>query len=340
MKAIVCEMCGGQQLTKEDGFFVCQSCGTKYSTEEARKLMVEIQGSVTVDRSAELANLKTLALRAQKERNIVNAQKYFEQILVLDPNSWDANLFSVLYAALMSDTPQNYVRSVSGSISTSLPLLRDNVDPSLYTENLTFVSKEIDGLANQIYNISNQKFYDIKRNEKSTSFDFNTASQIFENSVGLLNYFATTVLKVFGNDYTGIALPVLKKCIQLYSDIQRAYGTKSINVEYKNKIVATIRQYEPDYKDPTSGCYVATAVYGSYDCPQVWTLRRYRDYTLAESWYGRLFIRVYYDISPTIVKWFGHTEWFKKMWRRKLDRMVSRLNSQGVEDSPYNDRIW
>ena len=25
------------------------------------------------------------------------------------------------------------------------------------------------------------------------------------------------------------------------------------------------------------GCYVATAVYGSYDCPQVWTLRRVRD---------------------------------------------------------------
>ena len=29
----------------------------------------------------------------------------------------------------------------------------------------------------------------------------------------------------------------------------------------------------------SGGCYVATAVYGSYDCPQVWTLRRYRDYT-------------------------------------------------------------
>ena len=31
----------------------------------------------------------------------------------------------------------------------------------------------------------------------------------------------------------------------------------------------------------SGGCYVATAVYGSYDCPEVWTLRRYRDYTLA-----------------------------------------------------------
>ena len=90
----------------------------------------------------------------------------------------------------------------------------------------------------------------------------------------------------------------------------------------------------------SGGCYVATAVYGSYDCPEVWTLRRYRDYTLAETWYGRAFIKAYYAISPTLVKWFGHTKWFKTMWRGKLDRMVSNLKKQGVESSPYQDRNW
>ena len=87
-------------------------------------------------------------------------------------------------------------------------------------------------------------------------------------------------------------------------------------------------------------CYVATAVYGSYDCPQVWTLRRFRDYTLAKTWYGRAFIRTYYAISPTLVKWFGHTEWFKKMWKGKLDRMVANLNAEGVENTPYEDKVW
>jgi hypothetical protein len=90
----------------------------------------------------------------------------------------------------------------------------------------------------------------------------------------------------------------------------------------------------------SGGCYVATAVYGSYDCPEVWTLRRYRDYTLAETWYGRAFIKAYYAISPTLVKWFGHTEWFKTMWRGILDPMVSNLRKQGVESSPYQDRNW
>ena len=27
-------------------------------------------------------------------------------------------------------------------------------------------------------------------------------------------------------------------------------------------------------------------IYGSYDCPEVWTLRRYRDKFLSETWYG------------------------------------------------------
>ena len=88
----------------------------------------------------------------------------------------------------------------------------------------------------------------------------------------------------------------------------------------------------------SGGCYVATAVYGSYDCPEVWTLRRYRDYTLAETWYGRAFIKAYYTISPTIVKWFGHTEWFSRMCRGKLDRMVEKLQNNGVESTPYEDK--
>lgn len=88
------------------------------------------------------------------------------------------------------------------------------------------------------------------------------------------------------------------------------------------------------------GCYVATCVYGSYDCPQVWTLRRYRDNVLAATLYGRAFIRTYYAISPTLVRWFGHTAWFKRTWQKRLDRMVSRLQAKGVESTPYEDRDW
>ena len=93
-------------------------------------------------------------------------------------------------------------------------------------------------------------------------------------------------------------------------------------------------------KTVNDGCYIATCVYGSYDCPEVWTLRRFRDYTLDETWYGRLFIKCYYATSPTLVKWFGNTKWFKKLWKPTLDKMVRKLNNKGVEFTPYNDRKW
>ena len=90
----------------------------------------------------------------------------------------------------------------------------------------------------------------------------------------------------------------------------------------------------------SQGCYVATCVYGSYDCPHVWTLRRFRDNILAKPFWGRAFIRLYYSISPTIVRLFGKTSWFKKFWQRKLDRLVLRLNAQGLENTPYQDCSW
>jgi hypothetical protein len=88
----------------------------------------------------------------------------------------------------------------------------------------------------------------------------------------------------------------------------------------------------------SQGCYIATCVYGSYNCPEVWTLRRFRDYTLAKRFWGRVFIKLYYTVSPKLVKCFGETKLFQLFWRKKLDRMVNSLNSNGVEDTPYIDK--
>ena len=83
------------------------------------------------------------------------------------------------------------------------------------------------------------------------------------------------------------------------------------------------------------GCYVATAVYGSYDCPEVWTLRRFRDQYLAKHLLGRAFISAYYAVSPRVVAMFGKTEWFNRFWRARLDKMVKKLQDKGYEQTPY-----
>jgi hypothetical protein len=45
-------------------------------------------------------------------------------------------------------------------------------------------------------------------------------------------------------------------------------------------------------------CYIATAVYGSYDAPEVITIRRFRDEVLMKSLAGRKFVTFYYKHSP------------------------------------------
>ena len=96
----------------------------------------------------------------------------------------------------------------------------------------------------------------------------------------------------------------------------------------------------PATRPPMAGCYIASCVYGSYDCPQVWTLRRFRDNTLAATWYGRLFIKIYYAVSPTLVKLFGGARWFREFWKRHLDKAVEKLKSKGVESTRYIDKNW
>ena len=69
MKQLTCEMCGSTDLMKQDGVFVCQSCGTKYSVEEAKKMMVEVGGTVEVKNAAHLENLLNLANSSCESKN-------------------------------------------------------------------------------------------------------------------------------------------------------------------------------------------------------------------------------------------------------------------------------
>lgn len=94
---------------------------------------------------------------------------------------------------------------------------------------------------------------------------------------------------------------------------------------------------KPQEQQKKKGCYIATAIYGSYDCPEVWVLRRYRDVNLDGNPFGRMFIKVYYRLSPTMVKVFGKTKLFNAFWRKTLDRKVSRLKKKGYQDTPYYD---
>ena len=91
MKQLTCEMCGSTDLMKQDGVFVCQSCGCKYSVEEARKMMVEgtveVAGTVKVDDTAKIENYLDLSKNAYDSGNGQSAFDYANKALEISPKN-------------------------------------------------------------------------------------------------------------------------------------------------------------------------------------------------------------------------------------------------------------
>ena len=142
--------------------------------------------------------------------------------------------------------------------------------------------------------------------------------------------------------------PARESTIDLNEDVKRLLKRWDENPSQANKYAHMILEIDPNNQralkqvnskssSSSGGCYIATAVYGSYDCPQVWVLRRFRDETLSKTWYGKAFIRSYYAVSPSLVKWFGKADWFYGICRPALDGLVHRLIEQGFRQGPYID---
>jgi hypothetical protein len=71
-----------------------------------------------------------------------------------------------------------------------------------------------------------------------------------------------------------------------------------------------------------SGCYIATMVYGSYDAPEVWVLRRFRDNTLQKSAAGRWFVRWYYSWSPGFVQKYSKYNLIHRLAKSALEPLI------------------
>lgn len=348
MGAIICELCGSNDITKQDGLFVCQHCGTKYAPEDAKKLFVE--GTVKVDNSERLSNLYKIARRAKDDNNSESAEKYYDMILVEDPMSWEATFYVVYFRAMQCKIAQ--IQSAATSITNCLPsvleLIHSQVsDKEAQADAIVDIVTHTCLISNMLYNAAENHFnqinYQIRENYR-TEFVHNILSALY-----MMYALGDCIDRLWSDcpDIGGAAAPIWKDAISVHCKSLKslpAAGIPAAKGEI-NRYTEKVKKYAPEYEPPaeatsSGGCYVATAVYGSYDCPQVWTLRRFRDYSLANTWYGRTFIRVYYATSPTLVKWFGHTAWIKELWKSWLDRMVMTLNEAGFEDTPYEDRHW
>ena len=137
----------------------------------------------------------------------------------------------------------------------------------------------------------------------------------------------------YGNSGPWVKAGMLSETISKYADRAIKYAPPAQADTYKREIQGSLEYIEMVHngqvkeKKPKNGCYIATAVYGDYNCAEVLTLRRYRDLCLAKHFLGRLFIKFYYLISPILARHIGKNSCMGKLIRRYLDKKVKYLSA-------------
>lgn len=152
MKTLKCEMCGTVDLVKQEGLFVCQCCGTKYSVEEAKKMMVEVegtvevQGTVQVDNSSYVEKYLANARRAKEKEDWAEVEKYYNLVEQNDPTNIEAIFYSAFGKAKMSllDADRFKRENAFSVLSNCISIIDDNFK----------VNEEVDNreIVQQIYN--------------------------------------------------------------------------------------------------------------------------------------------------------------------------------------------
>lgn len=262
MKALQCEMCGSQDLVKDGGVFVCQSCGTKYTVEEAKKMMVEgtvdVKGTVKVDTSDELKNLYEIARRAKDSNNSANAAKYYDMILVKDPSSWEANFYVTYFNAMSCKIGEIWTEAsnVESSIKTVLELIKKEVsDKEEQKKILKEVTEKLIEIGQMFYTASSNHFAQFTQ---AQGVPDECANNVY--LAGKIGYtLGDSIVEVFGSeDYKDLIIKAWSHGINCNDGARQIYWTASGNRVEPNKAIAE------SYREKISGLDPQATVEASF----------------------------------------------------------------------------
>jgi len=210
MKQIICEMCGGKELIKQNGTYTCQHCGTKYSVEEAKKMLV------TIDTSVKLENALKNARKARECKDYEQGEKYYNIVKMEDPENWEANFYSIYFKAYLSSNVSS-VKNCIKSVLKDIKKLDDNVKQN----------EAIEQMSADIFDFASRTYDQGTRDE----------NRLLLSAPDLLTSFGESLISEFGkNEFTDsiniecneITLQLLKRLYNSNIDEKLKSGLKNL----------------------------------------------------------------------------------------------------------------
>lgn len=115
----------------------------------------------------------------------------------------------------------------------------------------------------------------------------------------------------------------IEQFIVLYSPDEHVHKTiLFLNTYYKNELPSAAKTPV----DNSSTCFIATACYRDIFSDEVIFFRWYRDNKLSNSYWGRLFIKVYYKISPSLYRFLFDNRFYSNIIKSVLDKIYISLS--------------
>ena len=294
-------------------------CNSKIIVEEAIK-KVQVEGIASLD------NLFLLAEEEREAGNLEEAINYYKRVLELDPYHYKTRFEKVLLdfekLLLMDDLESRQINDRLCEVKKQIEFAFKNVPQNEREALQQRKAMEIQESALKTFENTSKNFNQYRKNtadslKKPFSSEDARLRYDYLLSVEYDRYYKTLkdlIMKIELSSFCNPGLRVennktIVTFIEVFLKRELDYSFPINNLRGKcEELGEIIRDKEEEIlkhdssytpaRDRNRGCYIATAVYGSDDAPEVMVLRQYRDEALSKTYVGQLLIYAYYVFSP------------------------------------------